>query len=129
MKEEILRILKMVEEGKVSAEEGANLIEAMGVEEKRGAERPFPHLLTIKVEEAGGTRVNVNVPIKLAKFFLKLIPKSVLGKLRIGKVEVPVGELGEIDVDELISALSEVPDGKIVEVREPEGTVVEITVV
>lgn len=127
MREDILKVLKMVEEGKVKSEEALKLIEAMGVEEEMEPRERKPSILRVKVEDEDGTKVNVNVPLKLAKIALKLIPKGILGKLKIGDLELQP-ELERIDPDELISALSEVPEGKIVEVKEPGGTLVEIMV-
>lgn len=127
MREDILKVLKMVEEGKVKSEEALKLIEAMGVEEEMEPRGRKPSLLRVKVEDEDGMKVNVNVPLKLAKIALRLIPKGVLEKIKIGSVELQTG-LEEIDPDELISALSEVPEGKILEVKDPDGTSVEIAV-
>jgi len=78
--EERLRILKMVEEGKISAADGARLLEALSVSDKR---RPEPasqpasgtaRWLRVRVTDlqTGKDRVNVNIPMNLVNVGLKM---------------------------------------------------------
>ncbi len=130
--EERKAILKMVEEGKVTAEEGLELLEALGKSpaEERNTALQSTHtvnangmrMLRIRVSEGGGkTKVNVNLPLPLVKVGLD-IAKSI-------KVGEHQDLLQQIDMDEIIKLISEGAHGKLVEVESPEdGTFVEVFV-
>ena len=103
-----LRILKMVQEGKVSPEEGENLIQALGetpsIENTPAKNHKF---LKIRVRQGDKTKVNVTIPMSLAKLGLKFIPKD---------AQMTLGEQ-KIDLDEILRIIDEgVPDGKIVDI-------------
>jgi len=88
--EERMRILKMIQDGKISAEEGARLIEALETSDKGGRgtppmppEAPFPpppfgkggnrwFRVRITDTNSGKTRVNVRLPISLVNAGLKM---------------------------------------------------------
>lgn len=77
MNEEKLRILKMLEEGKVSAEEAARLMEALDKTESRPKERDLKRKwLHIRVQEHGRDTVNMKIPLALLKFGFKLAPQA-----------------------------------------------------
>ena len=72
-----LRILKMVQEGKVSPEEGEDLIKALGeTEVLEYTPSKNPKFLKIRVRQGDKTKVNVTIPMSLAKLGLKFIPKD-----------------------------------------------------
>ena len=74
--EERLRILKMIESGRVTAEEGSRLIEALG--ESSGRERASTggHTRTLRVRvtdlNTRRQKVNVTIPVSLVEIGLKL---------------------------------------------------------
>lgn len=74
--EERLRILKMIESGQVTAEQGAQLIEALG--EPAARERPRAGLqsrtLRVRVTDLSTRRqkINVTIPVSLVEVGLKL---------------------------------------------------------
>jgi hypothetical protein len=74
--EERLRILKMIEDGQVTAEEGARLIDALGEplvrERPRGG--PPPRTLRVRVTDLNTRRqkINVTIPVSLVSVGLKL---------------------------------------------------------
>ncbi|MBK9715467.1 MAG: hypothetical protein IPO81_29920 [Kouleothrix sp.] len=74
--EERLRILKMIESGQVTAEQGAQLIEALG--EPTARERPRAGLqsrtLRVRVTDLSTRRqkINVTIPVSLVEVGLKL---------------------------------------------------------
>lgn len=103
--DERLRILRMVEEGKVSADEAAKLLEALGESKDGSGVRRRNRFLRVHVKEGEKTRINVNVPLELARLALRFVPKSAL------KLEgVPV------EPEELARMLEEGVEGKIVDV-------------
>ncbi len=119
--EERLRILKMVEEGKISPEDAARLLEALKTSEAR--EKPqtgtgaAPRWLRIRITEGDGTRVNVNLPVRLVKVALKVAERY--------------GGMDEAATEEIMAALEEAiaegESGRIVEVvDEEDGDRVEI---
>lgn len=85
MNEERMRILKMIQEGTLSAEEGARLLDALESPEEQtfrpgeeGQTRGKGRFLRIRVSDSvtGGEKVNLAVPIGLAKMLSSLVPES-----------------------------------------------------
>jgi hypothetical protein len=77
MNEEKLRILKMLEDGKVSADEAARLMEALEKSEPRSRKSDIQRKwLHIRVQEHGRDTVNMKVPLALLKFGFKLAPQA-----------------------------------------------------
>ena len=128
--DEKLRILRMVEEGKISASEGISLLEALDYRRKpaRGPNRPSlnagnasggPRWLRVRVTDlyTGRSKATVNIPFGLMDW-----------GLRIGAQFAP--EVAGYDLQELTRVLSEEGvDGKIVDVIDDEdGEHVEIYV-
>ena len=74
--DERLRILKLIESGQVTAEQGAQLIEALG--EPAGRDRPRanqpPRTLRVRVTDLSTRRqkINVTIPVSLVEVGLKL---------------------------------------------------------
>ena len=78
MNEEKLRILKMLEQGKVSAEEASRLMEALDRTDARPTENEIKRKwLHIRVAKDGRDTVNMRVPLALLKFGFKLAPHAV----------------------------------------------------
>lgn len=115
MKEEIKKILKMVEEGKLKAEEAEKLLDALLEPGKKVSSRKF---LKIKIEDVGGDKVNVVLPLGLVKLATRFIPKD--------KKELL--EEKDIDLDEILSAIKEETQGEIVNIQDADGSVVKIWV-
>ncbi|MFO7167620.1 MAG: hypothetical protein DIU80_006285 [Chloroflexota bacterium] len=72
--DERMRILRLVESGQVSAEEGARLLEAMGGEAARERAHPTPRSLRVLVTDLNTHRnkVNVTIPASLVGMGIKL---------------------------------------------------------
>lgn len=123
MKEDVLRILKMIEEGKVDAESGAKLIEALGAkntEEQAIMQLPKNEknyinnekMLYVLVDSHDGDKVKVNVPMNFVKNIL-----SATGKLPI-KAE---GITSHVDMEIIKEAIMNDITGKIVDVESHDG--------
>lgn len=125
IKEERAQILNMVSEGKISAEEGARLLAAL---KSSSSERSISSTKTddafrgrwlrVRVfnQATGKPKVNVNLPLGLVGV-----------GLRLGARFAP--ELSDFDIDELMAAIDEGAQGKILEVEDAEdGERVEIYV-
>jgi hypothetical protein len=119
--EERLRILQMIQEGKITAEEGANLLQALG---GAGKGKPpasptrDPRLLRVRITDlnTGKTKVNVNIPMGLVNVGVKL-----------GARFAPTH--ANIDYDEIMDAIKSGASGKLADVEDLEsGEHVEIWV-
>jgi len=74
---EKLRILKMLEDKKITADEAARLIDALDRVDSRPSERELKRRwIHIKVEQDGEEHVNVRVPLALLKLGFKLAPHA-----------------------------------------------------
>ena len=119
--EERMRILKMIREGKITAEEGAKLLSALGEKEKaahRPALRPMggPRWLRVRVTDmnTGKAKTSVNIPLGLMEW-----------GLQIGAQFAP--EVKNFDLAKLQEMLQAGMEGKIVDVvDEVDGEHVEI---
>ena len=123
MNEERKRILQMLAEGQISAEEAAELIEAL--DDAPAVAEPRPEaparLLRIYIHDPeDATEVKINLPLALARFALKFIPEQ---------QQAQISEAG-FELDELLASLkSETPAGRLVEIEDGDGTRVIIEVV
>ncbi|KHD37299.1 hypothetical protein NL50_08230 [Clostridium acetobutylicum] len=126
MSEEMLKILKMVEDGKVNSQKAQKLIEALDVSNGKGEikvinnEDIMDKMLKIKVNSADGDNVDIKLPIKLIKTLLKT-----LGKLPI-KETTPGME--NIDLEVISEAIDNGLIGKIVDVKSAKGDNVEVVI-
>ena len=115
MNEETKKILKMVEDGTITAEEAEKLISAMASSESVIQRKN--HFLRVKVTEGGNSKVNVNLPISLVKIAAKIGIKFIPD-------DIPAGEnIKDINWNEVIEAIREGASGKIVDVQDGDDTV------
>ena len=122
--EERLKILKMIEDGKISAEEGAKLLAALS-EGRRGPGMPTPprppggpRWLRIRVTDvhSGRSKASVQIPLDLVDAGMK-----------IGAHFAP--EVNGVDMDNVMQAIRSGMTGKIIDVMDDEdGEHVEIYV-
>jgi hypothetical protein len=129
--EERKRILKLIQEGKITAEEGAKLLNALGSSGRQevgssSKRRPTPaqrsgktaRWVRVRVTDVatGKTKTTVNIPLGLIDW-----------GLQIGAQYAP--EVGGLDLNQLSEMLDEGTMGKIVDViNEEDGEHVEIYV-
>lgn len=121
---EKLQILNMVQEGKITAEEGVKLLEALEDDNPSnnmvysGTKAKW---LKIKVLEPDNTtKVNVTLPISLINIGVKLAGKF--------SPEFKSAGLTEGDVEEILTAIKNGQVGKIVDVDTEDGTKVEVVI-
>lgn len=122
--EERMQILKMIEEGKIGAGEGAELLRALGQDKNSAASEPLkgssskPRWFRVRVTDtvSGRNKVNVNIPFGLVNVGLKM-----------GARFVPDMEEGQLQ--ELMTAVRSGQQGKVIDVMDEEsGERVEIFV-
>ncbi|GJM41711.1 MAG: hypothetical protein DHS20C20_19930 [Ardenticatenaceae bacterium] len=122
--EERMQILKMIEEGKISAADGAELLRALGKEKGSNPSMPLkggtsnPRWFRVRVTDtvSGRNKVNVNIPFGLVNVGLKM-----------GARFVPDMEDGKLQ--EMMAAIRSGQQGKVIDVTDEEsGERVEIFV-
>jgi hypothetical protein len=105
--EERLKILKLVEEGKISPEEAARLLAAVGKAERRRASTSSTEGRWLRVRvtdmDSGKMAVNVNLPVSLVNV-----------GLRMGARFVP--EMEGVSMNELDEAIRRGVTGKIIDI-------------
>jgi hypothetical protein len=115
--EERLKILNMVAEGKISAEDGAQLLAALKGPERKSTPPPGPgftpgdeakYLRVLVSGLDGRQKVNVNIPINLVNV-----------GLRMGARFAP--EMDGLDVEDLMTAIRSGARGKIIDVTDEES--------
>lgn len=121
MNEEVLKVLKMLEEGKIDAEKANELIDALNAPKQvlsSAAEQA--KMLKINVNSTKGDNVHINIPVK----FIKTVGTAIK---RIPKIEGVEG-IEDIDLQAILDAVSNGLDGKIVDVKSENGDSVEVVV-
>lgn len=125
--DEKLRILKMVEEGTITAEQAAELMKAMGIGEQQSSTELVKttydkKLLRVIVDSVEGDKVNIQFPVGAVKKILKVT----------GKLPIPEKDLQGVDISAMMEAVAECLDeeleGDLVNVEEKNGTTVRIFV-
>jgi len=116
--EERMQILKMIEEGKISAEEGAKLLQALSASrsEKQKPVGDEPRWFRVRVTDldTGKNKVNVNIPMGLVNVGIKM------GARFAPNVE-------GLNYEEISEAIKSGAQGKIIDVvDEEDGERVEI---
>ena len=129
MKEEIKKVLDMLEEKKITSEEAAELLEALRDTKEEEEITPLStkkkRFLKIRVTKGEKPQVNVTIPFGLVNWGLNLASKLGKNTVNVEGKEIP------IDMEELNQAMND-PEfsGKIVDVVDEEkGEHVEIEIV
>jgi hypothetical protein len=127
MSEEKLKILQMIQEGKINAAEGLELLKALEESETgSGTDAPSAvpsglakRFLRVRVYTENNTKVNVNLPLGLLKVASKfancgtrLIPEAARDEMNRKGID-----LEQIDFEELVEQINQgLVDGKIVDI-------------
>ncbi|CAM3830446.1 SHOCT-like domain-containing protein [Mesobacillus zeae] len=128
MKEEITRVLTMVQEGKIDADKGSELIQVLKEKEETGNklfEKPTKYLdktLKIRVVSAENDNVTVNLPIKLVKAVL-MAGQSIAASIPQSEKYVK-----DIDISLIIEAIENELDGQIVDIKSANGDTVSVII-
>ena len=122
MKEEVKRILKMMEEGKIDLDKASELIEAINKPinlEKPTTSVNLDKMLKVKVLSATKDTVNVTIPVK----FLKAIGNAV------NNIKIPgISETEGIDIKMIMEAIDSGLEGKIVDVKTGNGDIIDVSI-
>jgi hypothetical protein len=121
--EERLQILKMIEDGKISASEGAELLRTLAqnsrtqpVEPLKGSSNPRWFRVRVTDLSSGRDKINVNIPMGLVNVGIKM-----------GARFVP--EMEGVGYQEILQAIRSGQQGKVLDItNDEEGERVEIFV-
>lgn len=126
MRDDLIKILTMLSEGKLNVEKSAELIDVMYKKEEKAiqiVEKNYDkRMLKIKVDSSDGDKVNVNLPIAVITSVLKAT-----GKLPIKNVDME-GIDFEVLIETIIAALDNEMIGEIVTVDSSDGDVVRVVI-
>lgn len=113
--EERMQILKMIEEGKISASEGAELLRALDNSKKSSTYEPLkgasnPRWFRVRVTEtaSGRQKVNVNIPMGLVNVGLKMGAKF-------------APDIEGVQYNELVELIKSGQQGKIMDITDEDG--------
>jgi hypothetical protein len=118
MDEEKMRILQMIQDGTISAEEGAKLLTALessrAAEEAKVREATSNRWLRLRLTSSrtGANKINFNIPLSLVEIALKFGDKLNLFEAIKGK---------DIDIEQISNAIRSGTVGKILDVEDNEG--------
>ena len=120
MKEEITKVLTMIQEGKIDADKGSELIQVL--QQKEESENKFVEktkyldkTLKIRVVSTENDNVTVNLPIKLVKAVL-MAGYSIAASIPQSEKYVK-----DIDINLLLEAIENELDGQIVDIKSANG--------
>ncbi len=122
--EERMQILKMIEEGKITATEGAELLRALDQDSQSPKNKPLkgassPRWFRVRVTDmnSGKNKVNVNIPMGLVNVGIKM-----------GARFAPE-EMDGAEIEQIMEAIKSGQQGKVMDVTDDEsGERVEIFV-
>jgi len=111
-----MKILEMLAEGKISADEASALLEKVNSSESADSREPerketttgLPRYLRVVVDSADGDKVNVKVPMSLIRTGIKLsalMPADAAEAVKDQGIDLSL--LRDLPTDELIEALKE----------------------
>lgn len=128
MNEEISKILKMVQEGKITSEKTEELIEVLNTKttsiqalgDTSNDDDIMNKMLKIRVTSHDGDNVNVNLPVKFIKTLLKTV----------GKIPITYNMKGmeNLDLNLISEAIDNNLSGKIIDVKSANGDLVEVSI-
>ena len=121
MNDDQMRVLKMIEDGKFSPEKGADLLEAVRKRKPESStEAPGRRARWLKVRVFEGdmqkAKVNVRLPLGLARLALKFIPRAALKEMEEEGIDVH-------DIEELVADLAGTGPFRIVDVQDDDTKV------
>ena len=120
MSTEKLRILEMIQQGKISTEEGLDLLNALSeTPPSTEGETRTGRFLRVRVNGDKTKKVNVNIPLsmlrvagKLAKYGMAFIPKEAREEMEKQGID-----LSQIDIQELMAQIdSGLVSGRLVDI-------------
>ncbi|MEN2767018.1 hypothetical protein [Ornithinibacillus xuwenensis] len=124
MKDEIAKILSMMEEGKIDADKAAELISLLKEKEENGKPKKSPNYLDktlkVRINSSENDNVNVNLPIRLFQVVLKT------GHGIASNIPEAEKYVKDLDIDLILEAIDQELEGQIVDIVSGNGDKVAI---
>lgn len=126
MSQEKLKILEMIQNKTITAQEGADLLNAVDSDKKEPIKtKQAFKMFRIKILSGDGDKVNVSIPLEFAKMALS-------GSKSGGKQFMKLDKLKDMDIDldfdQILDLIESGTDGKIVDIESADGDIVKIFV-
>ncbi|HWA07024.1 MAG TPA: hypothetical protein VG961_10795 [Ignavibacteria bacterium] len=119
MNDEIKRILRLLEEGKINSQQASDLIDAVKEEKNTSVQSAASDKnLKINILRDGKKKANFSIPLKFAKAIIKAT----------GKLPVKVHGIKEVDLNILKNAIETGSPGKVLDFNTDEGHNVEMVI-
>ncbi|MGE7915388.1 SHOCT-like domain-containing protein [Lysinibacillus xylanilyticus] len=123
MNEEITKVLTMIQDGKIDADKGSELIQVLKEKvETTNKPKYLDKTLKIRVVSTENDNVMVNLPIKLVKAVL-MAGHSIAASIPQSEKYVK-----DIDINLLIEAIENELDGQIVDIKSANGDTVSVII-
>lgn len=125
MREDLLKVLTMLSEGKLNVEKSADLIEAMYAKEEKNLEvikNYDKRMLRVLVDSANGDNVKVNLPVVVITSILKATGKLPIKNANMEGIDI------EMLTESIIAALDNEMIGDIITVDSSNGDVVRVII-
>lgn len=120
MKDEIAKIITMLQEGKIDSDEAGELISALKASEETTDDKYLNKMFKVRIKSEARDDVKVNIPLKFMKGLLKM------GHGIAGNIPQASKYAEDLDVDTLLHAIDHEIDGKIVDVKSANGDTVAV---
>lgn len=125
MREELLKLFKLVKEGKISPEEALEIAETVGIfsqpQQITKEKTPGKKMLYIQIRSAQGEKVDVKVPVNMAQLLKLSLPAL---KDKLPNVDL---QMVSQQIDQALNSLEEF-EGDIVNISSNDGTTVRMFV-
>lgn len=120
MKDQIAKIITMLQEGKINSNEAEELISALKEPERATGNKYLNKMFKIRIKSESKDDVHVNIPLKLVKSLLKM------GHGIAANIPQASKYAEDLDVDLLINAIDNEVAGKIIDVQSANGDTVAV---
>lgn len=120
MKDEIAKIIAMLQEGKIDSTEAEELIGALKESEQITDDHYLNKMLKVRIKSESRDNVHVNIPIKFMKGLLKMGHGIAANIPQVSKYAE------DLDVDMLLHAIDNEMGGKIVDVQSANGDIIAV---
>ncbi len=126
MSEEKLQILNMVKEGKITSDEGVQLLNALDNDvgemapASKNAKKLRIKVLAPNHKNNTESKINLAIPIAIFRIGLQFVAKFAPDLEKVG--------LSQVDFEEILQAIDHGELGKIIDIDDDDGSRVEITI-
>jgi hypothetical protein len=123
---EKMKILEMVENGKLSPQEAAQLLKAVETSEEMTQVKPYKRssqMFKIHIISSDGDKVNVQIPLEFAKIAMRSQKQGLLlSHAKMEKMNI------DVDWDLIMQMIDDGVIGELVNIETSDGDVVKITI-